>query len=556
MNSVAKRVICGCGCSPLIHAINQYIEKADNDLEKQMSVAGFVNAEDSVSEASSLEENLADVLEEQTSDIAKILKDVTTVAAAKEILQEFFEEDETREYIKQLFQDFYQKNVVEYANSYIKESTGDLVVEQVRQRTSAWIDSWSDELSSLMQLNSEKQIGKLVENAVNNGESVADLSRKLIEEGIRNEQYQARRVALTEMLRCHSVAQNEAMQQDPAVTKKRWRHTGSYKNEPRANHVSMDGQIVDKEKPFTLAGRDGINYYPMYPRDTNLPGAESINCKCIAQSIVDDDICGMSLEERQELQQQIIDEDDGKWEKELDAKNKAKAGIDDSTIEYDWIRGKSKEDQIKYFGGGHAGKARWALLESGTITNDAELSKLFKTNTQGISVRKTLKELNEDGIFTVSSKALKHSTKGDFSGLRNPKKPAGGRNGGNMTSGGHSQVNLDELSNNGISYSIEKVYKNGVRIGGVANHNTPEKRLGNSGQSWFPENWDSDKVIVAGTYTANKPAIIEELYNDDDGKLIGYRKFQEYDNVRVGIYEDAEHNIGTIFPDAEQREDD
>lgn len=177
---------------------------------------------------------------------------------------------------------------------------------------------------------------------------------------------------------------------------------------------------------------------------------------------------------------------------------------------------------------------------------------MFKTNTQGNSVRKTLKELNEDGIFTVSSKTLKHSTKGDFSGLRNPKKPAGGKNGGNMISGGHSQVNLDELSNNGISYSIEKVYKNGVRIGGVADHTKKDKRLGSSGQSWFPENWDSDKVLIAGTYTANKPAIIKELH-DEEGNLVGYEKFQEYDGVIVGIFEDAKHDIGTIFPDTVQR---
>ena len=158
----------------------------------------------------------------------------------------------------------------------------------------------------------------------------------------------------------------------------------------------------------------------------------------------------------------------------------------------------------------------------------------------------------DEGILTVSSKALEHSTVGEFSNLRNPKKPAGGKNGGNMKSGGHSQANLDELAQRGIAYSVERTYGNGVRIGGVANHTVADKRMGNTGQSWFPENWDSEKISAAGTYTANRPAITEEVYENE--KLTGYRKFQKYDGVIVGIFEDAGHNIDTIFPDKEQRE--
>ena len=107
--------------------------------------------------------------------------------------------------------------------------------------------------------------------------------------------------------------------------------------------------------------------------------------------------------------------------------------------------------------------------------------------------------------------------------------------------------------NRGIAYNIEMAYDNGVRIGGVENHTAPEKRLGQSGQSWFPESWDTEKITVAGTYTANRPAITEEIRNDA-GDIIGYRKFQKFDGVTVGIFEDAGHNIDTVFPDAAQRE--
>lgn len=117
--------------------------------------------------------------------------------------------------------------------------------------------------------------------------------------------------------------------QSPAVAEKMWRHTGSYRNEPRKNHVDMDGQRVRVDEPFELKGIKGGTYYPMYPRDSSLPPEESINCHCIAQPVVSEEILGLSLEERQRLQQEAIDNMDDEWEKELDAKNKAKAGIDE-----------------------------------------------------------------------------------------------------------------------------------------------------------------------------------------------------------------------------------
>jgi hypothetical protein len=70
----------------------------------------------------------------------------------------------------------------------------------------------------------------------------------------------------------------------------------------------------------------------MYPRDSILPPGESVNCHCIHRGIVSKDVLGLSLDERKRLQQEAIDADDGAWEKELDARNKAKAGIEEPTV--------------------------------------------------------------------------------------------------------------------------------------------------------------------------------------------------------------------------------
>ncbi len=536
--AIAKALI--SNADGIIEAIDKYLVKADDELSDVLADEGYADAEDSVEVINAMQEEIAETLQNQTDDLVEALaaEQDSGWAAAQKKVSEMLDGDDIAEQVQEAAADMFQTEVPKLATVYMQETDGDLVVDVIRQRTKSWIASWSQRLGQLMKINTHQQITDIIQRTIDQGESIETLTRKIMDGGWRNEHYQARRVAVTEVLRAHSVAREEAIQQSPSTDRKEWRHTGAHKNKPRPNHVDMDGQIVPKDKPFELQGRDGVVYHPMYPRDPILPASETVNCHCIHRGVAADDALGMSLEERRQLQQKYIEEDDGAWKKELDEQNKAKAGITPySALEN--FKEKPREKQIKYLG-----KAKMALYDAGLIDSDEMLRKIKKS---------TLQELREDGILTVGSSAARHSTVGDFSNLANPKKPAGGRNGGNMTGGGHSQANIDELSNRGIAYSIEKTYDNGVRIGGVANHTAPEKRLGQSGQSWFPESWDTEKITVAGTYTANRPAITEELRNDA-GDIIGYRKFQEYDGVTVGIFEDAEHNIDTVFPDAAQRE--
>ncbi len=536
--AIAKALI--SNADGIIEAIDQYLAKADDELSDVLADEGYAEAEDSVKAINVVQEAIAEILQNQTDDFVEALEaaqDSDWEEVQKKV-SEMLDGDDIAEQVQETATDMFQTEVLKLATVYMQETDGDLVVDVIRQRTKNWISSWSQRLGQLMKINTHQQITDIIQRTIDRGEGIETLTRKIMDGGWRNEHYQARRVAVTEVLRAHSVAREEAIQQSPSTDRKEWRHTGAHKNKPRPNHVDMDGQIVPKDKPFELQGRDGVVYHPMYPRDPILPASETVNCHCIHRGVAADDALGMSLEERRQLQQKYIEEDDGAWKKELDEQNKAKAGITPySALES--FKEKPREKQIKYLG-----KAKMALYDAGLIDSDEMLRKIKKS---------TLQELREGGIFTVGSSAARHSTVGDFSNLANPKKPAGGRNGGNMTGGGHSQANFNELSSRGIAYSVEKTYDNGVRIGGVANHTAPEKRLGQSGQSWFPESWDTEKITVAGTYTANRPAITEELRNDA-GDIIGYRKFQKYDGVTVGIFEDAEHNIDTVFPDAAQRE--
>lgn len=318
-----------CKCDALLKAIDAYLAKADDDLSEALDDAGFIEPKETVKDAAALEDALTEALEKETKYFrAKAKKAVDLEAFAKD-WPEIIEGDNVDEQLARLFVEDFERNIPSLAAGYIKKIDPQLTVKTITARTTAWASEWSEKLSGLMKLETHKEIEQLLTETLKDGKGVAEFTQALIDGGIRSERYRARATALTETLRAHSVAQQEALIQNPAVESKEWVHTGAYRNTPRENHVAMDGVIVPKDEPFVLEGADGVTYYPMYPRDPSLPPGESVNCHCIHRGVVNDDILGLPLEERKRLQQEAIDAMDDEWEKELDAKNKAKAGIED-----------------------------------------------------------------------------------------------------------------------------------------------------------------------------------------------------------------------------------
>lgn len=316
-------------CGPLIKAIDDYIAKANSDLIALLESEGFVHPEDTVAFAEYIEDLLTEAMEDETAFILSRIEEALDLEHfASAIWPDVKLNDTLKVKIAEIFKEQLATFLPEYAQYYLEQSDPDLTLFTVTQRTQAWVESWSEELGDLMELTSHTQIESILKEGLENGDGIAEFTKRIVDSGIRDERYRARRAALTEVLRAHSVAQQESMMQSPVVDEKMWRHTGSYRNEPRKNHVAMDGQRVPKGECFELKGADGRTYKPMYPRDPILPASESVNCHCIAQAVVNEDILGLSLNERRQMQKEIIEEMDDEWEKELDAKNKAKAGIE------------------------------------------------------------------------------------------------------------------------------------------------------------------------------------------------------------------------------------
>lgn len=317
-----------CHCEGLIKAIDAYLAKEDDELELALEAAGYVDAPETIEHITSLEDGIAVVLISETDYILDSLKDrIDLKEYFSEVWPAIKKNNPTADKLFNLFWEDFSGYMKPLASKYIAATDAELTVQAVSQRTTAWTKQWSKDLSELMQLESHTQVEKILTTAMDEGQSVAEVTQALMDSGIRNEYVRARKTALTETLRAHSVANQEAMMQSPAVVEKEWRHSGAYRNEPRINHVAMQGQRVSKEAAYVLQGADGGVYYPLYPRDPSLPAGESINCHCISQPIVSEEILGLPIEERRLLQEEALAAMDDAWEEELYLENKALAGL-------------------------------------------------------------------------------------------------------------------------------------------------------------------------------------------------------------------------------------
>lgn len=520
-------------CNALIKAIDDYIKKVNDKLKKKLKEQGYKNVDETIDLSTAFEDELSQTLKQQATDLADAMVEC-------ESIDDFFKNewpkikagDVTGKTISASFVTKLSEFIPKLTKIYYKAVDPDVEIPSLTERTTSWIDSWGSQLGEMMQLDSAEELENIIIDGIDNNKGIAQVIQDIRDSGTREEYYQARRTAVTEVLRAHSVAQQEAYDLNPVIEEKEWKHCSS--NNPRQNHLDMHGQRVQKNKPYTLIGADGKTYHPMYPRDPILPAGESINCGCLSSGVANKDILGFSVEERKKMQAEARAEIDKNWKVELNSQNKAKANINEESIRIDWVNQKSKAGQIKYYGS----KSRWALVESGVVTKDSQMFKTITTPTGKVTVKKTLKELNNSGIITVSSDRARHSCFGDYKSA-SKQYPTG-----RMTAGGHTSLAMKECSRLGVEYEVTGEFSNGVRIGNVPSSAIKIKRNSNA-QAWFPKNWTEDDVYLAGTYVANLK---------DIPLVDGYHKTAVYNNVAVRVLFDPNEitKISTICPDLDQ----
>lgn len=307
--------------SPLMSAIDRYIAKADDDLEETLSAEGYVAAGEAVKAVGKMEEAIDNALEEDADEFLKRIEESTGVENfISDIWPGMKDADDLRDALYKIFRQQFDDMLRSFIYEWILAEDPELaeVVEEITRPAEDFIKGWSGELARIMNLNTKDTMERLLLKAQEEAWSIDELSEAIGNSGIRNHGYRSRRVALTEMLRVESYAQQESMVQNPLAYKKKWRHVMSAN--PRENHMAISGQEVFKREMFTLTGADGATYYPLCPRDTSLPASESINCHCIMETIVNENALGMTADERKAAREKYMDEVNAEydaWEKKF-----------------------------------------------------------------------------------------------------------------------------------------------------------------------------------------------------------------------------------------------
>lgn len=294
----------------LLKNINIFIQKAQDDEEElKDKIADFPGLELIPGFIEEYEKAVARLLREQrkyyldafSSFIAK--DDKITIESFITFMQsDLFAADEFAEQFSEETAEFLQMTIEELTKIMMGSIDRDVSFEVLSKRTTDWIADWSDDLADIMNLNTHASLEKELLDVLNKGESIAqaELRMKDLPQFDRN---RARATARTEVLTASSRSHWESFQQSPAVKQKKWKHSGGKKNNPRVTHIAMNDVTIDIDDSFMVDGEEGL-----YPRDPSFSAKNRVNCGCALGPVVDEQIIGLSIEEKEAIRQQVLSE--------------------------------------------------------------------------------------------------------------------------------------------------------------------------------------------------------------------------------------------------------
>ena len=296
-----------CCDAEIIECINRIIEKDNDKLYDKLKKMGIAFAAMTVRQISLLEKRIATAMKKwHKSEKTSLLNSESLFSFLSSHTTESEADAELVQAVSQAVEETCGDVLQASADQYIRQTDAELSVTEISAPTAAAVSEASVQAGTSVLRYVTDEISNIIQEAINNGDSVDDAAKRIFDDRLRDEYYEARRVAQTEMMRTHAYAKYEALQQSPVVNAKRWRHTGAKGAASRENHVNISGQTVPKDQPFTLTGRDGATYHPMLPHDTALPAAEAINCHCILEAVIDKDLKSLPPEQKAQMQRDNI----------------------------------------------------------------------------------------------------------------------------------------------------------------------------------------------------------------------------------------------------------
>ncbi|MBR0581302.1 phage minor head protein [Bacillus altitudinis] len=295
----------------LIKNINTFVQKAEEDEVKELeaAVADFPELDDIPSLVEDYEKTIARLFRLQRRTFLNALNSFISKDDSEtlESILAFFNNDlfitdEFAELFGKETAVFLTLTVTQLAEKIMDSIDADVPFKLLSEKTELWIESWSQELAQLMKLNTHTAIEQTLKDGIKEGRSIQEIELELkdLPEFSRK---RARVTAITEVLTASSVAQHESYVQSPAVTGKRWKHSGGKKNQSRDSHVQLDGTIIPLDEEFEIPGS---GERCMFPRDTQLTPKERVNCHCAIGPVVDPLILGLSAEEKEEIRRRVL----------------------------------------------------------------------------------------------------------------------------------------------------------------------------------------------------------------------------------------------------------
>ncbi|MFY1590120.1 phage minor head protein [Bacillus sp. J14] len=295
----------------LLESLNAFILKAEENQYKQLGemVPDFPGKSKIPNFIEEYEKGIAKLLRRQRKRFLDDLKRFVS-KDSKETLeallvfftQNLFAEDDFEEEFQELTEGFLQQTIEELAVVIMDSIDPEVPFKVLSTRTCNWIRDWSKKLAEIMKLNTHEAVENVLTDAIENGSSIQDIELTL-KDMPQFDRDRARTTAITEVLAASSAAQHESYAQSPAVKKKKWRHSGSKKNNPRENHIDLDCTVIGVDEEFQIPGSSESC---MFPRNPNLSAGERVHCHCVLSPVVDKEILGLSAEEKEEIRREAL----------------------------------------------------------------------------------------------------------------------------------------------------------------------------------------------------------------------------------------------------------
>ncbi|MEC1530467.1 phage minor head protein [Bacillus haynesii] len=295
----------------LLNSLNVFIRKAEEDDEKSLVevIPDFPGLSKIPGYVQEYEKKVARLLRRQRKRFLNGVNDFVS-KDSKETLeailvyftQNLFAGDDFEEQFQELTEGFLQQTIEELAAVIMDSLDPEVQFKVLSSRSTNWIKGWSEELAVIMKLNTHEAIENVLTDAIKNGSSIQDIELTL-RDLPQFDRSRARTTAITEVLAASSAAQQEAYSQSPAVIAKKWRHSGGKKNNPRENHMALDGTVIGVNEEFTIPGSGETC---MHPRDPKLSAKERVNCHCVLSPVIDNKILGLSTEEKEEIRREAL----------------------------------------------------------------------------------------------------------------------------------------------------------------------------------------------------------------------------------------------------------